>query len=82
MSVLYISKTDLTTPKHGREVFTDCWWWEKDGMILDYEIGKHRYPQCNRSERVMEASRNFKLYQGHEPVFIPVAYYPSTKEYL
>lgn len=76
MTAHYIPKEELTTPKTGLQAIVNYWWWEKDGMILDWRIGGHCYMQANSSFAVMEQLKDHKLYAGHTPVQIPVAYYP------
>lgn len=78
MSASYISKEDLTTPKNGYETFVDHWWWEKDGMILDWIVGGRRYVQANRNVAVLTYMQDREPYKGHTPVFIPLAFYPNA----
>ncbi len=77
MAIKYISKEQLTTPHDGCEVITNSWWWEKDGMILDWEFPNQRVPQCNKSKAVIDhcIANDVALYRGHTPVFIELAFY-------
>lgn len=82
MTVTYIDKQELMTPKNNHETIVNHWWWEKDGQILDWIQGRRRIMQCNPNENVMRYMVNSKvnLYLGHVPVLIPVAYYPIQND--
>lgn len=73
----YIDRALLETPAQGTEVMINCWWWEKDGQILDYHMNGLYYAQANQSKDVIDhmIATGVKLYLGHTPVLIPVAYH-------
>lgn len=77
----YLDRVKLETPAEGTEVMVNCWWWEKDGQILDYRMGNRYYAQANKMREVMQQLIDVgtKLYLDHKPVLIPVAYYRSTR---
>lgn len=77
----YIDEKVLRTPAEKAEVMLDCWWWEKDGQILDYYMNGLYYAQANKMKSVMDhmVSTGMKAYAGHTPVMIPIAYYRSKR---
>ncbi len=77
----YVDRKTLETPAEGTEVMINCWWWEKDEKILDYCMGGRYYAQANKMREILELmlENGHKLYAGHTPVLIPVAYYRSKR---
>lgn len=70
---------DVTTAKHGYEVFVNMYWLCKDGDPKQALFYKGIYPQCNRNIKVIEYSvNNYKLGFSVTPVFMETAFIKRT----
>lgn len=70
---------DIVTPKSGLVVYTNAYWWCKNGDPKQ-ALFFNDSPQCNQNKRILEWSGGRDLYKGVEGleiVHVPVAYVPQ-----
>lgn len=78
MSMRLLELEELTTPRDGYQAVVNRWWLQNpEGKILDWVVGKHRFMQANRDQKVAQylVERN-SHYAGCTPILIPLAFYP------